>query len=240
MESKARSILHQALACTLLLALAALVRWTPSAAGSSAELQVYDDPVFQQQALVVARRALQGWVRGPRDVVADRLVADLAPCEALLRQRGIFVSLETWKGHRVRGCRGTLVPRTSRLVDELVGNVREAACRDPLHSAVRPDELDALRIVLCVPGAAGPVREDARWDPHTSGLLVRSGDRAAVMLPWEAPDCVHQMAWGRKRAGIRPDEPVEMICFAAVRFAEAPPAMPAPTLSPRPGVRPWW
>jgi AMMECR1 domain-containing protein len=191
-----------------------------------------EDPIFQAQALHLARTALTGWVMGR----AIRISPALTP--ALQAQSGVFVSLEN-RRLVVRGCRGTLQPRTARLADEIVANVREACLQDPLHPPVKPAELDDIRIVLCVPGQGERVFPGQVWDVHRYGVLVEAGSRAAVMLPWEAPDSEHQVRWGRRRAQIAPSEAAHLVRFAAVRFAEAfpPKSRPAP---PEPPRVPYW
>jgi AMMECR1 domain-containing protein len=199
----------RALAVALVVALLAL-----TAAGADDDLAAWRDPAFQRQALAVARRALSDWVtKGSARAPAGPLLPPL------LRQAGVFVSIDTG-GSVVRGCRGTLEPRTSRLVDEIIANVREAALRDPLHRPLTAKELSRVRIVLCIPGRAEQTWADAAFDAREYGLVVESGSRAAVMLPWEAPDAEHMRLWAMKRAGIRPGDGMRMRRFPAVRFAE--------------------
>lgn len=208
------------------LAILATLASASLAQDDDASLSDFRDPVFQREALTLARHALERWVRGGA-FAAPGTATRLHP--ALLRQAGVFVSLDLPDG-RIRGCRGTLQPRVTRLADEIVANVREAALRDPLHPPVRPSELGRLRIILCVPGHATQAWPDEQWDTHETGLLIESGDRAAVMLPYEAPDADRMRQWALKRAGIAPGEPVRMLRFQAVRFAEVrdlrPPSRP--------------
>jgi len=182
--------------------------------------------------MALARQALDDWVHGRRPL----LPADLHP--SLRRQSGVFVSLEDRATRRVVGCRGTLYPGKTRLADEIVANVREASLRDPLHAPLEPSRVATTRIVLCIPGPAVQVWPGDTWDARFFGLLVESGPRAAVMLPWEAPDSAAQQRWGRKRARIADGESAHLLRFPAVRFAES---IPVP--SPSPSLRedaPYW
>jgi AMMECR1 domain-containing protein len=221
MVRKARSLVI-ALACLAVPALA-----------SSVDLAPYGDDVVQRQALQLARTALRAWVHGR----APSLPPDLHP--ALRHPSGVFVSLEN-RQRVVRGCRGTLAPTAPTLAEEIVANVRQACQLDPRHRPLQIAELDQVRIILCIPGQQDTTWPGEVWDAHRFGVLVEDGPRAAVMLPWEAPDSMHQVAWGRKRAGLGATEPCRMVRFEAIRFAESWPARPTHPAAQKPSPPPYW
>lgn len=97
-----------------------------------------------------------------------------------------FVTL-TRQG-QLRGCIGSLQPRTS-LVEDVIQNAYNAAFRDPRFPALGKDELDDLEIEISVLGKPKPlmVKSEAeladRLRPGVDGLILELGDRKATFLP---------------------------------------------------------
>ena len=100
------------------------------------------------------------------------------------QRRGVFVTLHVDK--RLRGCIGVVEPNEP-LGDAVVRCAASAALQDPRFPAVRPEELDALRIEISLLFAPLPIRlEEIEIGSH--GLLISQGDRRGLLLPRVAVD----------------------------------------------------
>ena len=132
--------------------------------------------------------------------------------------RGCFVSLK--KAGRLRGCIGTLEPVCRTLAEEIAGNALAAATRDSRFEPVRPEELAQITFSLDLLSPMEPVASQAQLDPAHYGVVVKSGNRRGVLLP-DLPGVEtveKQVAICREKAGIAPDEPVELERFTVERI----------------------
>lgn len=170
-----------------------------------------DDHLTPQQ---LARQAVEAYVRRS-EVIA--VPADLG--EEFNGRAGAFVCLK--RQGELRGCIGTILPRTDSLAAEIIGNAIQAAAADPRFMPVTQEELDELTYtvdVLSEPqGVAGP----ADLDPRIYGCIVRgSGGRVGLLLPdLEGVDTAKmQVSICRQKGGIGPDEPVDLERFTVTRY----------------------
>lgn len=134
------------------------------------------------------------------------------------RPAGVFVSIK--KHGQLRGCIGTVEPTTASVAEEIRQNAVSAASRDPRFEPIGRDELPGLTYSVDVLGGAEPVKGLADLDPHIYGVIVRRGARSGLLLPdlegIETPE--EQVAIARRKAGIGPDEPVNLYRFKVERF----------------------
>jgi AmmeMemoRadiSam system protein A len=166
----------------------------------------------------VARSAIEAGVRG------ESGAPPFAAAGELTQRRGVFVTLWTESGD-LRGCMGSPAPSQPDLVGETWESARLAAFHDFRFPAVRGREVDRLRISVTILGDLEPVASPADLDPAVYGVVVRASDgRRALLLPGiEGIDSVaKQLEITRRKAGIRPDEPIEIQRFSA-RSVEEPP-----------------
>jgi hypothetical protein len=129
--------------------------------------------------LGIARRAIESFC-GAKGDAARPAPDEITP--RLLRPSGVFVSLHRRHGHRLRGCIGSLEPRTP-LVDAVAQNARAAASRDPRFDPVRADELPDLEIEISVLGPLLPVDDSCEIVVGRDGLVVSEGLLRGVLLP---------------------------------------------------------
>lgn len=161
----------------------------------------------------IARQTVENHLLGKATTTADR---DL-PAEAL-QPAGAFVSLK--KHGQLRGCIGTIFPTQPTFADEIRHNAIAAAFQDPRFDPVQREELPDLVYTvdrIQPPEAvAGP--EDL--DPQKYGVIVRSGGKTGLLLPnLEGIETVEeQLAIAKKKAGIGPNEAVELERFAVIRY----------------------
>ena len=131
---------------------------------------------------------------------------------------GTFVSIK--KKGRLRGCIGTILPVSSSLVEEVAQNAVSAAMRDPRFPPLSPEELGEITISVDVLTPPEPVSGLHELDPARYGVIVQSGFRKGVLLP-DLPgvDSVEkQVAIAREKAGIAPEEPVDLLRFEVNRY----------------------
>lgn len=131
---------------------------------------------------------------------------------------GVFVSLKR-KG-ALRGCIGTCLPTQAHLACEIIQNAVNAAIADPRFSPLTLAELDSLEISVDVLTRPEKVDGIEHLDSQRYGVIVRAGPRAGVLLPdiAEVTSAEQQVAIARRKAGIRPDEPVETYRFEVTRY----------------------
>jgi AmmeMemoRadiSam system protein A len=112
--------------------------------------------------------------------------------EAWLAEPGAtFVTLKL--DGELRGCIGSLEPRRS-LADDVAGNARAAAYRDPRFPPVDRDERRRLEVEVSVLSAPEPIAaqtEDeviAQLRPGVDGVVLEYGEMRSTFLPqvWES------------------------------------------------------
>ena len=135
------------------------------------------------------------------------------------RQAGCFVSYH--QGDELRGCIGTYRPTCDCLGQEIIA-CAIAACRDPRFSPLRLDELAKIKVKVDVlsPPEKTKVKD---LDPKIYGLIVKSKDgRRGLLLPdlEGVESAKQQIEICREKAGIPPDESIELYRFRVERHEE--------------------
>lgn len=131
---------------------------------------------------------------------------------------GAFVCLK--RAGQLRGCIGTLEPGQATLAAEVIRNAIGAAQRDRRFPPVEMWEVEHLIISVDVLGPSEPVQNVALLDPLRFGIILRSGTRQSVLLPdiEGIQSVAEQVAIAREKAGVGPDELVELHRFQVKRF----------------------
>jgi hypothetical protein len=134
------------------------------------------------------------------------------------KRAGVFVSLK--KRGQLRGCIGTIEPMEENVAEEIIRNAIASATRDPRFPPVRRDELDDLDISVDVLTTPEPVKGMEDLDPKRYGVIVECGWRRGLLLPdLEGVDTVeYQIEICRQKAGIGPQEPVQLYRFEVIRY----------------------
>ena len=138
--------------------------------------------------------------------------------EDLQKPAGVFVSLK--KQGQLRGCIGTILPTQANAATEIIRNAVSAATADPRFPRVQPAELEQLVVSVDILGEPERIDSMSELDPRRYGVIVRRGSRSGVLLPdLEGVNTVEeQIAIACNKAGIKPDEPIEMYRFEVVRY----------------------
>lgn len=168
-----------------------------------------------QQALALARNALEAAVRGK----TCRLPPDLSP-ELTSRRAGVFLTLV--KRGALRACWGTLEPQQPHIAAEIVAVAKGVCSRDTRFPPLRADEVRELQIILTLVASQPQPAAPERVRPREHGVLVRNGNRSAVVLPHEGRTVRRMLTIARQKAGIRSDEPIEVYVFRVTTIGERP------------------
>lgn len=140
--------------------------------------------------------------------------------ELLDNASGAFVSLK--KNGNLRGCIGTIEAVYDNLAEEIMHNAVSACSRDPRFPPVREDELDEITYSVDVLGPNEPVSSKDELDPKKYGVIVSKGFRRGLLLPdLEGVNSVdEQLLIACQKAGISPDEPINVDRFEVIRHVE--------------------
>ncbi len=161
----------------------------------------------------IARAALEAFVKEGKKISPD------TSADPLLDERaGIFVSIK--KHGQLRGCIGTILPTRDNLASEIVNNAISAGTGDPRFEPVEPEELDELVYSVDVLKAPEPIETIDELDVKRYGVIVRNGRCSGLLLPnLEGVNTVEeQVAIARQKAGIGPEEAVQLERFEVVRY----------------------
>ncbi len=167
----------------------------------------------------LARRAIQAYWE------SDTAHPPLPIGGELAKPGCVFVTLHDARGE-LRGCIGTLRPSEPNLGLETWRNARAAAFHDPRFTPLSPAELPGLRLSVTVLGTLESIPSPRELDPARYGVVIRAADgRRGVLLPGidDVETVAQQLAITRHKAGIGPDEAIELQRFTVQCFKEAPP-----------------
>jgi AmmeMemoRadiSam system protein A len=143
-----------------------------------------------------------------------RLMDPPEPIPLELREpSAVFVTLR--KDGELRGCVGSVRPTEATAAHEVIRYAVASAVRDPRFDPVRLDEVAALLIKVQLLDPAEPVDDISTLNPQTYGIIVRSGDRQALLLPGidgiETPE--QQVRAACEKAGIDRYAPLDIERF---------------------------
>jgi len=160
----------------------------------------------------LAKKTVEAFVRKGEVFQPRRLTAEMK------EQRGVFVSIH--KLGELRGCIGTFELQHANVAEEIVANAISSACRDPRFLPVTKNELRKLDYSIDVLSQPERVESQDQLDPKKYGVIVEAGWLKGLLLPdLEGVNTVEeQVGICRLKAGIDPDEPVELYRFEVKRY----------------------
>ncbi len=163
----------------------------------------------------LAKETIENYVRRGKTIQPPE---ELTP--EMEKRAGAFVSIH--KHGKLRGCIGTIQPTQDNVAQEVIRNAVAAATRDPRFPPVTSEELADLDVKVDVLGEPEPVQSMEDLDPKRYGVIVKSARdrRRGLLLPdLEGVDTVaYQVDVARRKAGLRPDEPIELYRFEVIRY----------------------
>lgn len=160
---------------------------------------------FDERRLIeVARTAVVGEVRGEKpEIPSGNTLA-----------RPVFVTIEV--GGTVRGCRGDLTTRAKTLEAEVALAARAAAAHDPRYRPLAKSELKRFLVTVTVVDRTEPIANVAGLTPG-DGLILKSGTRTGIVLPWEGKDPAIRLTWAYRKASVAPSAAVSLQRLVARR-----------------------
>ena len=131
--------------------------------------------------------------------------------------KAVFVTVE--RRGKVVGCRGTLRPTQSSLEREVVRAARSAAAFDPRYRPLAPEDLKDFVVTVSVVERQVPLSMGAlsSLSPE-EGLVLQSGERSGIVLPFEGRDPQTRLKWAWKKAGVAPGSSCRLFRLVAQRF----------------------
>lgn len=159
-----------------------------------------------------ARRVVEAYVKN------EAMPSPQGLEEFSVERAGVFVSIK--KNGQLRGCIGTVAPTRSDVVAEVEQNAISAATRDPRFNPVTAVELTDLVYSVDILKPPEPITGPDELDPRRYGVIVKQGRRKGLLLPkLEGVETVAaQLTIAKRKAGISPQEPVELERFEVVRY----------------------
>jgi AmmeMemoRadiSam system protein A len=150
---------------------------------------------------------------------------------ALMAQRATFVTLTI--GGQLRGCRGSIVPQRSLLLD-VAENAFQSGYGDSRFAPLSPAELERLDFHISILSSPRRMAVSSEAElvraiqPDVEGLIIRDGQAQSLFLPsvWEQiPDPLTFVRQLKLKAGLRADhwsDRLEAFRFETESFGEAP------------------
>ena len=129
----------------------------------------------------------------------------------------VFVTIEQ-KG-QVIGCRGTLQARHTSLQQEVVQAARAAARHDPRYKPLTATNLQNFLVTVTVVEGSTPLAssEIDSLQPE-DGLVLQSGQKFGIVLPWEGKAARVRLAWAYRKAGVAQGAACRLFRLKAQRF----------------------
>jgi AmmeMemoRadiSam system protein A len=130
----------------------------------------------------------------------------------------VFVSIKQNKN--LRGCIGSITPKTPNLGNEIILNAVKAATKDPRFPPISRLELSNLTFSVDVLTLLEPIRDFSKHNPKKYGLVVKQGSKSGLLLPdlEGIKTAEKQLEICNKKAKISSSESVEMFRFEVKRY----------------------
>lgn len=143
------------------------------------------------------------------------------PRELYEQKAGVFICLKIHG--QLRGCIGTFHPQHDHIITEVIHNAVSAAVEDPRFSSVTLKDLSNINISVDILTPPESIDSPNQLDPKQYGVIVQRGWRRGLLLPdIEGVNSIQeQISIARAKAGIKPNEPVELFRFRVERYSES-------------------
>jgi AmmeMemoRadiSam system protein A len=137
-------------------------------------------------------------------------------------ERACFVTIHNKDGS-LRGCIGTIEPRTENLWLEIISNAVSACSRDPRFNPVTKDELNKIEVSVDVLSVPERVDDIKTLDPKKYGIIISDGkhNRGVLLPDIDGVDTVkEQIRIAKRKAGLHKtkNEFLEIYSFTATRY----------------------
>lgn len=170
-----------------------------------------DNSDREQTLIAIARAAVVREVTGNTPPVASVDAARKLPSQ------GVFVTIE--RRGIVVGCRGTLQPQTQNLADEIASAAEAAAGHDPRYRPLTPADLRDFKVTVTLVDRLEPLTaSQIRTLSPSEGLVLISGTRTGIVLPWEGKDPETRLRWAYQKAAVTEGSSCTLKRLIARRF----------------------
>lgn len=129
--------------------------------------------------------------------------------------RPIFITIE--HNGRILGCRGDLTTQTPSLETEIVREAANAAEYDPRYRPLTPQSIKSFLVTITIVKHEEPINNVNRLLP-SDGLILVSGNRTGIVLPWEGKDPHLRLKWAYEKAGVPIGSMANLYLLQGVRF----------------------
>lgn len=162
----------------------------------------------------LARQSVEEFIRNQKVIAAPE---PLSP--EMAGKAGVFVCIKKYK--QLRGCIGTFMPCTENIAVETIKNAISAATQDSRFAPVTEDDLNDLAYSVDLLSPPEKVEDISEFNPKKYGVIVTSGQKKGLLLPnLEGVDTVEeQLRIAKMKAGILPDEKVNLFRFSVCRYS---------------------
>jgi AMMECR1 domain-containing protein len=161
-------------------------------------------------------RIAEPWIALARGTIEQVVLGKPAPPPiAEAPARGVFVTIE--RDGTILGCRGTLGPTKKTLGDEIISAATGAAKFDPRYGPVPKSKLDRYLVTVTVVERLISVSSHEGLRPE-EGLVLRSGSKTGVVLPWEGKDAAVRLSWAYRKAGVSPGTEITLMRLIGKRY----------------------
>ncbi len=147
-------------------------------------------------------------------VEAEVLGKQPPPLKGRLDSRAVFVTIEV--NGQVRGCRGSLTPITAHLEGDVSHFARAAAAHDPRYKPLNSKDLKSFLVTVTVVESIQPISAVDVLAP-TDGLVLASGSKKGIVLPFEGRDPRTRLRWAYQKAGVSEGAPAQLYLLHARR-----------------------
>ena len=126
----------------------------------------------------------------------------------------VFVTIE--RNGKILGCRGDLTPRTGSLEQEVILEARGASAHDPRYRPLTAVDLDKFLVTVTIVSSVDKISSVAGLLP-SNGLVLDSGGKKGIVLPWEGKDPYTRLDWAYRKAGVPAGSAATLYRLSATR-----------------------
>lgn len=163
--------------------------------------QIQNDKIIQQELKTILEISI-------RKTFGEKVELPKKISPLFKKRIPIFITVK--KENIIRGCMGTLKPQKSSFLDEIITNLSLAFKKDLRHRPVQKNELEGMEIYLTAIGNITSIKSLDSISPMKEAVLIRSGNKEAVVLPGEAKTQRYLLAFLKAKAGIKQKEPFQL------------------------------
>lgn len=127
----------------------------------------------------------------------------------------VFITIE--RDGTILGCRGALVTSKKTLDEEIISAAISAAKFDPRYGPIRKEKLGRFLVTVTIVESLEAISDAGGLKPE-DGLVLKSGSKTGVVLPWEGKDPAIRLDWAYRKAGVKKGAQVSLMKMIAQRY----------------------